>query len=147
MDDTEPSLATVHSLDEAEMRRRVADDARAAVGTGSTGAEERQATYADRLFPNTPEWAGADSIDLLRRVWAVVREAGWELVNADCVLVGQEPKIAPYRDEMGRRLAAALGAQEGRVTVRATTTDHLGFAGRGEGLAAQAVALLRQSSA
>ena len=97
------------------------------------------------LFPNTPEWKGADSLQLLTRAYEVVREAGWELVNADCVLIGQEPKIARHRDEMGRRLCAAMGVDEGRVTVRATTTDFLGFAGRGEGLAAQAVALLRRS--
>lgn len=96
------------------------------------------------LFPNTPEWQAADSLELLARAYAVVREAGFRLVNADCVLVGQEPKIAPYREEMGRRLGAALGVEEGRVTVRATTTDHLGFTGRGEGLAAQAVALLER---
>lgn len=96
-------------------------------------------------FPNTPEWKGADSLQLLRRAYEVVREAGWELVNADCVLIGQEPKIARYRDEMCERLAAAMGVDVGRVTVRATTTDFLGFPGRGEGLAAQAVALLRRS--
>ena len=96
------------------------------------------------LFPNTPEWQGADSLVLLGQAYEVVREAGWELVNADCVLIGQEPKIARYRDEMCERLAAALGVDVGRVTVRATTTDFLGFLGRGEGLAAQAVALLRR---
>jgi 2-C-methyl-D-erythritol 2,4-cyclodiphosphate synthase len=74
-----------------------------------------------------------------------MRDAGWELVNADCVLIGEEPRIAPVRDEMARRLAEAAGVEAGRVNVRATTTDRLGFAGRGEGLAAQAVALVRQS--
>jgi 2-C-methyl-D-erythritol 2,4-cyclodiphosphate synthase len=73
---------------------------------------------------------------------AAVREAGFELVNADCVLVGERPRIAPLRAEMEQRLAAALGTEPGRVSVRATTTDGLGFTGRGEGLAAQAVALL-----
>ena len=72
-----------------------------------------------------------------------VREAGFELVNADCVLIGERPRIAPIRAEMEQRLAGALGVVAGRVTVRATTTDGLGFTGRGEGLAAQAVALLR----
>ena len=97
------------------------------------------------LFPSDDErWRGADSLGLLSDAWARVREAGWELVNADCVLVGQEPRIAAYREEMGRRLEAALAAPSGRVTVRATTTDGLGFTGRGEGLAAQAVALLRR---
>lgn len=95
-------------------------------------------------FPNTEEWKGADSLALLARAYEAVRAAGWELVNADCVLIGQEPKIARYRDEMGARLAAAMGVEAGRVTVRATTTDFLGFPGRGEGLAAQAVALLRR---
>jgi 2-C-methyl-D-erythritol 2,4-cyclodiphosphate synthase len=67
---------------------------------------------------------------------------GWHLANADVVLVGEQPRLAPHRDEMRRRLAAALGVGPELVAVRATTTDGLGFAGRGEGLAAQAVALL-----
>jgi 2-C-methyl-D-erythritol 2,4-cyclodiphosphate synthase len=98
------------------------------------------------LFPNTPEWKGADSLKLLAGAYDVVQEAGWDLVNADCVLIGQEPKIARYRDEMAVRLAGAMGVDTGRITVRATTTDFLGFAGRGEGLAAQAVALLHRSA-
>jgi 2-C-methyl-D-erythritol 2,4-cyclodiphosphate synthase len=73
-----------------------------------------------------------------------MREAGWELENADCVLIGEEPRIAPLREEMRGRLAEAVGVERERVNVRATTTDRLGFAGRGEGLAAQAVALVRQ---
>jgi 2-C-methyl-D-erythritol 2,4-cyclodiphosphate synthase len=97
------------------------------------------------LFPpGDPKWEGASSLDLLRRAGADVREAGWELVNADCVLIGEEPKIAPLRDEMRARLASALGLEAASVNVRATTTDHLGFTGRGEGLAAQAVVLVRQ---
>ena len=74
-----------------------------------------------------------------------MRAAGFELVNADCVLVGQEPRIAPHREEMRRRLAGALGVDAAIVNVRATTTDRLGFTGRGEGLAAEAVALLRRT--
>jgi 2-C-methyl-D-erythritol 2,4-cyclodiphosphate synthase len=73
-----------------------------------------------------------------------VREAGWELANADVVLIGEEPRLAPHRDAMRTKLAAALGVDAERVAVRATTTDSLGFTGRGEGLAAQAVALLRR---
>jgi len=97
------------------------------------------------LFPSDDErWRGADSLDLLRDAYAQVTAAGYALVNADCVLVGQEPKIAPHREEMRRRLAAALGVEPERVNVRATTTDKLGFTGRGEGLAAQAVALLER---
>ena len=97
------------------------------------------------LFPSSdPQWLDASSIRLLQRSYEVVRGAGWELVNADCVLVGEEPRIAPVRDAMRARLAGAMGVDIDRVTVRATTTDKLGFTGRGEGLAAQAVALVRR---
>jgi 2-C-methyl-D-erythritol 2,4-cyclodiphosphate synthase len=96
------------------------------------------------LFPSdSDEWEGASSLDLLARAYAQVREAGWELENADCVLVGEEPRIAPLRGAMRARLAETLGVDPGLVNVRATTTDKLGFTGRGEGLAALAVALLR----
>ena len=93
------------------------------------------------LFPSGDErYRGAASLDLLTEAYAQVRAAGWMLVNADCVLVGEAPRIAGHRDEMRRRLSAAVGG--GEVNVRATTTDRLGFTGRGEGLAAHAVALL-----
>jgi 2-C-methyl-D-erythritol 2,4-cyclodiphosphate synthase len=95
------------------------------------------------LFPSdgsTPE--GISSLDLLRDALGQVRAAGFEVVNADCVLVGEEPRIAPRRAELERTLSELSGAP---VSVRATTTDKLGFTGRGEGLAAEAVALLRQS--
>lgn len=97
------------------------------------------------LFPSdasTP--AGVSSLVLLEDAYARVRAAGWELVNADCVFVGQEPRLEPIRDRMRAALAGALGVDEGRIAVRATTTDGLGFTGRGDGLAAQAVALLRR---
>ena len=97
------------------------------------------------LFPSdgrTPP--GVSSLVLLEQAYTRVREAGWELVNADCVFIGQEPRLAPHREEMSKALAEALGIAADRVAVRATTTDHLGFTGRGEGLAAQAVALLRR---
>jgi 2-C-methyl-D-erythritol 2,4-cyclodiphosphate synthase len=97
------------------------------------------------LFPpDDPAWEGASSVELLRLAAEQMRGAGWELVNADCVLIGEEPRIAPLRDEMRDRLAEAAGVERERVNVRATTTDRLGFPGRGEGLAAQAVALVRQ---
>jgi 2-C-methyl-D-erythritol 2,4-cyclodiphosphate synthase len=96
------------------------------------------------LFPSADEsYRGADSLELLADAYARVGEAGYELVNADCVLIGEEPRIADVRDEMRARLAQALGVSADRIAVRATTTDRLGFAGRREGLAAQAVALLR----
>lgn len=95
------------------------------------------------LFPSgEPEWEGASSLDLLSRAYSQVRGAGFELENADCVLVGEEPRIAPVRQTMQARLAEAMGVETDLVTVRATTTDRLGFTGRGEGLAAIAVALL-----
>ena len=94
------------------------------------------------LFPSdgsTP--AGVSSLDLLSIALTQVRDAGWSVVNADCILIGQEPRIADRRGEMERVLTDLAGAP---VTVRATTTDHLGFTGRGEGLAAQAVALVER---
>ena len=99
------------------------------------------------LFPSSdPHWLDASSIRLLQRSYEVVRVAGFELVNADCVLVGEEPRIAGVRKAMCARLAGAMGVDLDRVSVRATTTDQLGFTGRGEGLAAIAVALLSPAS-
>jgi 2-C-methyl-D-erythritol 2,4-cyclodiphosphate synthase len=98
------------------------------------------------LFPSgdeTPE--GVDSLELLAEAYRQVRSAGFELVNADCILIGEEPRIAGRREEMCERLAGALGVARDKVNVRATTTDRLGFSGRGEGLAAQAVALVRKT--
>jgi 2-C-methyl-D-erythritol 2,4-cyclodiphosphate synthase len=107
---------------------------------GAAGLEDIGALFP----PADPQWRGASSLDLLARAYERVRAAGWELVNADCVLIGEEPRIAPHRDEMRARLAEALGEPAEQVAVRATTTDGLGFTGRGEGLAAHAVALLRR---
>lgn len=96
------------------------------------------------LFPsNDDRYRGADSLVLLAEAYAQVRDAGFTLVNADCVVIGEEPRIAPHRAAMRERLASALGVASTQVNVRATTTDRLGFTGRGEGLAAEAVALLR----
>ena len=97
------------------------------------------------LFPSgDSRWHGASSLDLLTRAYAQVRELGFELVNADCILIGEEPRLAPHRARMREALAGALGVPPDRIAVRATTTDRLGFTGRGEGLAAQAVALLQR---
>jgi 2-C-methyl-D-erythritol 2,4-cyclodiphosphate synthase len=96
------------------------------------------------LFPSADaQWRDASSIRLLQRSYEVVKVSGFELVNADCVLIGERPRISELRVAMGARLAGTMGVDIDRVTVRATTTDELGFTGRGEGLAAQAVALLR----
>jgi 2-C-methyl-D-erythritol 2,4-cyclodiphosphate synthase len=95
------------------------------------------------FFPSEDEqYRDASSLDLLWKAYREVRDAGWRLVNADCVLIGEEPRIGNVREQMSDRLAEALGVDASRVSVRATTTDGLGFTGRGEGLAAQAVALL-----
>ena len=98
------------------------------------------------LFPSWEErFRGVSSLVLLEEAYAQVREAGWKLVNADCVLIGEEPRIAAHREEMRHRLAGALGVEPDRVNIRATTTDRLGFTGRLEGLAAEAVALLERT--
>jgi 2-C-methyl-D-erythritol 2,4-cyclodiphosphate synthase len=107
---------------------------------GAAGLEDIGAYFSS----DDPELAGADSLDLLARAWERVRADGWELANADVVLIGEEPRLAPLREEMRRRLAGTLGVEPELVAVRATTTDGLGFTGRREGLAAQAVALLRR---
>jgi 2-C-methyl-D-erythritol 2,4-cyclodiphosphate synthase len=99
------------------------------------------------LFPSEEDsLRGVSSLLLLRNAYGKVTNAGFELVNADCILIGEQPKIAGRRDDMRSRLAETMGVDVDRIAVRATTTDHLGFTGRAEGLAAQAVALLRQSS-
>jgi 2-C-methyl-D-erythritol 2,4-cyclodiphosphate synthase len=97
------------------------------------------------LFPSSdPALEGIDSLEMLARAYEGVREAGYELVNAACVLVGEEPRISERRDEMAAALAGALGVPSELISVTATTTDRLGFTGRGEGLSAEAVALVRR---
>ena len=98
-----------------------------------------------RHFPDTdPAFAGISSLVLLRAVADMMRGAGWHLVDADCVLILQEPKIAPYRDAMRQAMADALGVSADQVGLKATTTEGLDATGRGEGVAAQAVALLER---
>jgi len=94
-------------------------------------------------FPDSdPAYAGISSIALLGHVAGLMEEHGWRLVDADLVVVLETPRIAPYRDEMRACIAAALGVGADRVGLKATTTEGLGFEGRGEGVAAQAVVLL-----
>jgi 2-C-methyl-D-erythritol 4-phosphate cytidylyltransferase/2-C-methyl-D-erythritol 2,4-cyclodiphosphate synthase len=95
------------------------------------------------LFPDTePAYAGISSIALLRRVGARVREAGWQVANVDVTLVCERPRLASYRPAMRQVLAGALGLAGDAVSVKATTTEGMGFEGRGEGIAALAVCLL-----
>ncbi|WP_375177287.1 2-C-methyl-D-erythritol 2,4-cyclodiphosphate synthase [Marinobacter mobilis] len=99
------------------------------------------------LFPDTSaEWAGADSRDLLRRVMTRITEAGYRVVNVDSTIIAQAPRMAPHVDAMRANIAADLGIDIGRVSVKATTTERLGFTGRGEGIACQSVCLLESES-
>lgn len=96
-----------------------------------------------KLFPDTdPAFEGADSLVLLGRTMGLARSLGCELVDADCTVAAQAPKLSPYRDEMRARLAGALGVDAARVGLKATTTERLGFVGREEGIAAWAVVLM-----
>lgn len=95
------------------------------------------------LFPDTSEeWAGADSRDLLRRVMQRIREEGYAVVNVDTTIIAQAPKMAPHVPAMRLNIAEDLGIPASRVSVKATTTEKLGFTGRGEGIACQAICLL-----
>ncbi|GLH72416.1 2-C-methyl-D-erythritol 2,4-cyclodiphosphate synthase [Geothrix limicola] len=96
-------------------------------------------------FPDTdPAFKGADSAQLLQRVMGDLAERGWQVVNADVCLIGERPKIGPHRQRMRDRVAPILGVPSESLNVKATTTEKLGFTGRGEGLAAQAVVLIQR---
>ena len=98
-----------------------------------------------KLFPDSDAaYAGADSIALLERVTALLREHGWQVGNVDATVVAQTPKLAPYIPEMRRRLAEAMGLDVDCVSVKATTEERLGFTGSGGGMAAHAVALIER---
>ncbi|MGE7604709.1 2-C-methyl-D-erythritol 2,4-cyclodiphosphate synthase [Peribacillus sp. NPDC097675] len=115
----------------------VADACLGAIGEGDIG----------KHFPDTdPEFKDADSAKLLQYIWAIVKKEGYELGNADCTIIAQSPKMAPYIEEMRKRIAELLDTSVGQINVKATTTEKLGFTGRGEGIAAQAVVLLVKTS-
>ena len=104
-----------------------------ALGAGDIGA----------YFPDTDsEWKGISSLLLLKEVMSMCQEKGFELANADSVIVAQKPKLAPHLPEMKNNIALALGTETDRINIKATTTEKLGFAGREEGISAYAVALL-----
>ena len=99
-----------------------------------------------KLFPDSDDrYAGADSVELLRRVTAYLTERGWQVVNVDATVVAQAPRLSPCIDRMRENLAAAMGLDVDCVSVKATTEEHLGFTGSGEGMAAHAVALVEKS--
>ena len=97
------------------------------------------------LFPdNDPAYEGADSVKLLRQVTRLLAEKGWKLGNADVTVIAQRPKLAPHIPAMRQILADAMGVEPGRVSVKATTEEGLGFSGEGLGIAAHAVALIEE---
>ncbi|MDV2582695.1 2-C-methyl-D-erythritol 2,4-cyclodiphosphate synthase [Alkalibacillus haloalkaliphilus] len=113
----------------------IADAALGAIGEGDIG----------KHFPDTdPQYEGLDSKELLQEVWNKVEQSGYTLVNVDCTIMAQAPKMAPYIEEMRSVIANLLQAELNQVNVKATTTEKLGFAGRKEGIASQAVILLQQ---
>ncbi len=98
-------------------------------------------------FPDTDErWRGADSVALLEQVVAMLGERGFTVVNVDCTVIMEAPKVAPHRDAIRARLAAALGVPEGQVNVKASTGERMGFVGRGEGAAALAIAAVEEAA-
>lgn len=113
----------------------VSDACLGAIGEGDIG----------KHFPDTdPNFKDADSAKLMEHVWQLVKEKGYELVNADCTIIAQKPKMAPYIEQMRERIAELLEATPEQINVKATTTEKLGFTGRGEGIASQAVVLLKK---
>lgn len=106
---------------------------------GAAGMED-----IGHYFPDTDErWKDADSIELLREVRKLVGDS-WRVSNVDAVVVCERPKVRDFRDEMRKNLAAALGVDPSDVSVRGTTSERLGFTGRGEGIAAEAVCLIER---
>lgn len=115
----------------------VADACLGAIGEGDIG----------KHFPDTdPNFKDADSAKLLAHVWNLVREKEYELCNIDCTIIAQKPKMLPFIGQMRARIAELLEAEESRVNVKATTTEKLGFTGRGEGIAAQVAVLLQKKA-
>ena len=97
-------------------------------------------------FPATEEWRGADSIAILRECTAAVTDAGWQISNVDATVIAETPRLTPYKDQMVDNLADALGIATDSVSVKATTTDQMGFTGRKEGIAAMAVVLIESAA-
>ena len=94
-------------------------------------------------FPdNGPEYKGADSIELLKEVGNILRKEGYKVGNIDSTIIAQRPKLMTFLPEMRKNVAAALGIDVNQVSIKATTEEHLGFTGRGEGISSQAVALI-----
>lgn len=115
----------------------ITDACLGAIGEGDIG----------KHFPDTdPAFKDADSAKLLSYIWKMIQEKGYELVNADCTIIAERPKMAPYIEPMKKRIAELLECTPEQINVKATTTEKLGFTGRGEGIAAQAVVLLQKTT-
>jgi 2-C-methyl-D-erythritol 2,4-cyclodiphosphate synthase len=113
----------------------VADACLGAIGAGDIG----------KHFPDTDNrYKDADSALLLKHVWELVKQQGYALGNVDCTIIAQKPKMAPYIEQMKEKIAELLEGEPSQVNVKATTTEKLGFTGREEGIAAQAVVLLQK---
>lgn len=96
-----------------------------------------------KLFPDKdPKYEGADSIELLRTVTALLRQKGYQIINCDCTVIAQRPKLAPFISQIREILADAMGVETDCVSVKATTEEGLGFSGEGLGIAAQAITLI-----
>lgn len=97
-------------------------------------------------FPSTdPAWKGVSSLDLLRRVRGLLEEAGWTIVNVDATIIAERPRLAAHLPAMRENISAAAGVLPTEVSIKATSSDGLGFTGRGDGIAAQAVALIERT--
>jgi len=110
----------------------IADALLGAAGLGDIGA----------LFPASDEWKNASSLKILLEVGRTLRSEGWEISNVDSTVIAESPKLAPFRDRMIDNISEALSVDRARISIKATTTDGLGFTGRGQGMAAVAVALV-----
>lgn len=114
----------------------ITDACLGAIGEGDIG----------RHFPDTDEkYKDADSAVLLQHVWEIVKNKGYQLVNMDCTIMAQKPKLAPYIDKIRERIAEILHVDVDQINVKATTTEKLGFVGREEGIASLAVVLLQKT--
>jgi len=93
--------------------------------------------------PSDPQWAGADSRELLRQVYLLLRQEGWLVANADITIICEQPKISPHADNMQANIANILEVDRKDISIKATTTEGLGFCGRGEGIAATAIVMIQ----
>jgi 2-C-methyl-D-erythritol 2,4-cyclodiphosphate synthase len=129
----QPSLKG-HS-DADVLAHAVTDALLGAAGLGDIGSH----------FPDDdPRWSGADSVELLAQAAALARRDGWQVVNVDATVVCERPRLAPLVGQMAERLGRGLGVEADRVSVKATTNEGMGFAGRGEGIAAMAIAQIER---